>query len=179
MRIHTIISLLLAALLSACGSAGTGGSGNQAQGGPVVTSGALQISNVWVRATAGMDMSAMEATGEAHGSGDEHMDMGVGAAYMTIRNTGSNADRLLKVEGEVAGNIELHTMSDDGGVMRMRPVENIEIPAGGEAALKPGGLHVMMIGLKRSLKPGDTVGLKLTFQQSGTVEVQALVRENP
>ncbi|HEU4323998.1 MAG TPA: copper chaperone PCu(A)C [Roseiflexaceae bacterium] len=181
MRLHRLIPMLLAALLlGGCGAAGTGGNGGGAEDGPVVTSGALQISNIWARATGGPDMGAMEATGEAHSAGDGHADTGgVGAAYMTIRNSGGSVDRLLRVEGDVADDLELHTMANDGGVMRMRPVENIEIPAGGEAALKPGGLHVMMIGMKRSLKPGDSVSLKLTFEQAGTVDVQAQVRENP
>lgn len=213
MRLHTIIPLLLAAvLLAGCGAAGTGstgntggmGSGTATEGGAVVTSGALQISDIWARATG--DTMTMAPSGDSHGggmgtmapsgdtqgggmdtmapSGDAHggaaADMGgVSAAYMTIRNSGSSADQLLKVEGDVANSIELHTMVDDGGVMRMRPVENIEIPAGGEATLKPGGLHVMLIGMKRSLKAGETVSLKLTFAQAGTVDVQAQVRETP
>ncbi len=178
MRLWRLIPLLLAGLLlGGCGAAGTGGA---PESGPVVTSGALQISGIWVRFIGGVPMEPEVPTSQAHILSDEHEAAGgVGAAYMTIRNSGTGLDRLLRVEGDVAHSIELHTMIDDNGVMRMRPVENVEIPAGGEAALKPGGLHAMMIGMKRSLKPGDSVSLKLTFEQAGTVDVQALVREDP
>jgi len=104
--------------------------------------------------------------------------MGNGAAYMILRNNGDTADRLVKVESDVAGAVELHKSSMEGGMMKMTPVENIEVPAkGGQAELKPGGLHVMLIGLKRELRAGETIKLKLQFEKAGAQEVEVEVRK--
>jgi len=62
-------------------------------------------------------------------------------------------------------------------MMRMSPVENIEIPAKSQAKLEPGGLHVMLIGLKRELKPDEKIKLKLQFEKGGMQEVEAVVRK--
>jgi periplasmic copper chaperone A len=104
-------------------------------------------------------------------------EMGNGAAYMILRNSGDTADRLVKAESDVAGAVELHKSSMEGGVMKMAPVENIEVPAKGQAELKPGGLHVMLIGLKRELKAGEKVRLKLQFEKAGMQEIEAEVRK--
>ena len=105
-------------------------------------------------------------------------EMGNGAAYMILRNSGDTADRLVKAESDVAGAVELHKSSMEGGMMKMAPVENIEVPAKSQAELKPGGLHVMLIGLKRDLKAGEKIKLKLQFEKAGAQEVEAEVR-NP
>jgi copper(I)-binding protein len=104
-------------------------------------------------------------------------EMGNGAAYMILRNSGDTADRLVKAESDVAGAVELHKSSMEGGMMKMAPVENIEVPAKGQAELKPGGLHVMLIGLKRELKAGEKLMLKLQFEKAGAQEVEAEVRQ--
>ena len=90
-----------------------------------------------------------------------------GAAFMTLTNTGDSADRLVSALSPIADKVELHTHIDDNGVMRMRAVEGIDIPAKQSTALKPGGLHVMLIGLKAPLKQGAAVPLTLTFQHGG------------
>ncbi|NCC28249.1 MAG: copper chaperone PCu(A)C, partial [Gammaproteobacteria bacterium] len=72
--------------------------------------------------------------------------------------------------------VELHTHVEEDGMMRMRRIEKIEIPAGETVTLKPGGLHVMLIGLKQPLEPGDTVDLALTFEDGSRIPVQAPVR---
>ena len=96
---------------------------------------------------------------------------------MTIANTGTAADRLTGGSTPVAGRVEIHTMSMDGGVMRMRQLKDgLEIPAGGEATLKPGSFHVMLMDLKQPLKAGDTVPLTLTFTGAGTVETELVVK---
>ena len=97
----------------------------------------------------------------------------VGAGYITIRNTGGEADVLLSISAPVAGTSEIHdmTMTDDG-VMKMRALaEGIEIPAGGTVDLKPGGKHMMFMDLKEPLVAGASVALTLTFKSgaSGTV----------
>jgi copper(I)-binding protein len=104
-------------------------------------------------------------------------EMGNGAAYMILRNSGDTADRLVKAESDVAGAVELHKTTMDGSMMKMAPVENIEIPAKGQAELKPGGFHVMLIGLKRELKAGEKIKLKLQFEKAGAQEVEAEVRK--
>jgi copper(I)-binding protein len=95
-----------------------------------------------------------------------------GAAYMTLRNTGRDADRLLVASTPVARTVELHTHVRDGEVMRMRPVADIPIPAGQTVRLRPGGLHVMLIGLKEPLRQGTTVPLTLRFERAGETTVQ-------
>jgi copper(I)-binding protein len=176
-----VLLLLCALALAGCGAAAGGG----AASGPEVASAdkTILVSGAWARLPGGAiqaqpaAMDPMTATSEAHaGTAGAEDTGGVGAAYMTIRSSAAAADRLLKVEGDVASSIELHTMTDTGGVMAMRPVDGVEIPAGGEVALKPGSLHVMMIGLRRSLKPGDKIDLRLTFEKAGLVNVQAEVR---
>jgi len=100
-----------------------------------------------------------------------------GGAFMTIANTGTAADRLTGGSTPVAGRVEIHTMSMDGGVMRMRQLEDgLEVPSGDEVTLKPGSFHVMLMDLKQPLKAGETVPLTLTFAGAGTVETQLVVK---
>ncbi len=97
----------------------------------------------------------------------------VGAGFLTIRNTGDKPDRLLSVTSPRAEKVEIHTMSMDGGIMRMRPLANgIEVPGGGHAMLAPGGNHIMLIGLKTPLKAGERVPATLSFARAGRVDVQ-------
>lgn len=98
------------------------------------------------------------------------------AAYMTIVNHGAEKDELIAASSPVARVVELHTHIMDGGVMRMRQVEAIEVNAGEPAVLRPGGLHVMLIGLTRDLKAGESIPLTLRFRNAGerTIEVPVL-----
>lgn len=98
------------------------------------------------------------------------------AVYMRILNRGGSADRLVGVATEAAEKAELHETVVQGGTMRMRPVPAVEVPAGGRAVLKPGGRHVMLVRLRRTLVEGDTVPLRLTFERAGSVEVSVGVR---
>lgn len=102
----------------------------------------------------------------------------VGAGYITIRNTGSEADTLLSVSVPVAGKSEIHdmTMTDDG-VMKMRALpEGIEIPAGEAVELKPGGKHLMFMDLKGPLVAGESVPVTLTFKSGASGEVAVPVK---
>jgi copper(I)-binding protein len=148
------------------------------------TVGSLQISDVWARSAQVMAMDAptattmaMDATKPTDATMAMEMSSAVSGAYLTIKNTGSTPDKLLKAQGDVAASVELHTMTETNGVMEMRPVDSIEIPANGEVQLKPGGFHVMLIGLKKDLKAGDTVPLTLQFEKAGTIQVVATVRD--
>jgi hypothetical protein len=84
---------------------------------------------------------------------------------------------LIKAQSDVSQVVELHNVAMKDGVMSMYPVEAIEVPANGEAVLKPGSFHVMLIGLTRDLVAGETMSVTLTFEQAGDVTVQAPIRE--
>jgi len=100
------------------------------------------------------------------------------AAYMQLSSP--RAVRLVEVRSPVAGVVEFHTMTMDQGVMRMRAMAGVELPAGRAVELKPGGNHVMLMGLKRQLKVGDSVPLTLVVEGADgkreTIEVKAAVR---
>jgi periplasmic copper chaperone A len=120
-------------------------------------SGALSIQHPWSRET---------AVGQA-----------VGGGFLTIANSGSREERLLSGTTPVAAEVQLHTMTMDGGVMRMRQVtDGIAIPAKGSVELKPGGYHIMFMGLKRQLRQGERVPVTLLFQRAGSVTVQFAVQ---
>lgn len=183
---RTFITAALALVLSACGGQPMSPPASGGQSAPPAASvGAIQISDPWVRPASSMAMGEAQPTPASGMAMPTAMAMGgVGeagtansAAYMLIRNGGA-ADRLLKAESGVAGTVELHTVEMKDGVMQMRPVEGgIDVPANGEVQLKPGGFHVMLIGLKQDLKAGDTVALKLQFEKAGAVDVTAQVRQ--
>ncbi len=102
---------------------------------------------------------------------------GNGAVFMTLVNRGGEADRLVAAQADVAEVAELHESKMEGDVMKMQPVEGgIAVPAKGQVTLKPGGLHVMLIGLKQDLKEGDRFPLTLEFEKSGPRTVEAEVR---
>lgn len=150
----------------------------------------ISISDPWARAAA---MTGASASGEMSQSetasgtavmtstmemGNDHATSGgTSAAYMEITNSGSTADALIKAESDVADSVELHTMTMEGDVMKMTPVEKVDIPANGSATLKPGSFHIMLIGLRHDLKEGEAVTLTLTFQNAGTIQVEAPVRK--
>ena len=96
-------------------------------------------------------------------------------AFMVIRNNGDKDVKVLKADNPVSRVTELHTHLNEGGVMKMRPVAAIEVKAKGEAVLKPGGLHVMLIDLKTPMKEGDVVPITLTLDDGSTKQVDAKV----
>ena len=115
--------------------------------------GALQITQPWSRATP---------------KGAE-----VAGAYFKVTNTGTTPDRLLGGSSPVAGRFEIHEMSMENGVMKMRPVPNgLEIKPGESVELKPGAYHVMMLDLKQPLNKGDHVKATLKFEKAGPVDIE-------
>jgi copper(I)-binding protein len=100
-----------------------------------------------------------------------------GGGYMTI--TSAAADRIVGGSTPVAQRFELHTMSMKGDVMEMRQVESIELPAGKKVELKPGGLHVMFMGLKEPLKLGSKVPVTLKLEKGGELKVEFDVASRP
>ena len=100
----------------------------------------------------------------------------IGAGYLTIKNTGSAPDRLVGGSMADAVSVEIHEMTMDGGVMKMRPVAGgLEIKPGETVELKPGGFHLMFKDLKQSLKKGEQVDGALDFEKAGSVKVQYTV----
>jgi periplasmic copper chaperone A len=121
--------------------------------------GTIQLENAWARrAPAG------------HGGG------GNGAVYVTIANRGAEPDALLSATTDAAATVELHETVQEGGVMKMRPRPRFEVPGGGRIEMKPGGHHIMLLGLNRNLKPGDTVRVTVTFEKAGRLTLDAPVR---
>lgn len=115
----------------------------------------LRIDRPWARATAAQAAS--------------------GAVYLTVINPRPTEDRLLEVITPLAAMAELHTHVNEDGILRMRAVEAVVIPAGGQVEMKPGGLHVMLLGLKGALKEGRSVPLTLVFEKAGRVEATGRV----
>lgn len=100
----------------------------------------------------------------------------VAGGYFTVVNKGNSPDRLLTISSDVSEKAELHEMGVKDGVMTMRPVSGgLEIPAGGKVALKPGGYHLMFVGLKRQPKQGEKFAATLTFEKAGAVKVEFAV----
>jgi len=100
----------------------------------------------------------------------------VTGAFMVFKNT-SDVDRaVVSAESDVAGTVELHAHLHENGVMKMRQVDKIDVPAGGETILKPGGLHVMLIDLKQPLDLGQMVEIKFILDDGSSTQVQAEVQ---
>lgn len=116
----------------------------------------LTVSGVWARASAGPARA--------------------GAAYLTVANHGKAMDRLVAVATPAAKHASLHTSLMEQGVMKMRPLKAVEVHPGEPAVLRPGGTHIMLMGLKAPLKEGEHFPLTLTFEKAGTVEVTVMIR---
>jgi copper(I)-binding protein len=99
-----------------------------------------------------------------------------GGAYLRIENHGTQADRLVSASAEVSKSVELHQMQMQGDVMRMRQVDAVEIPPNKSVVLEPGGLHIMLVGLKAPLKEGDRFPMTLRFERAGEVKVDVMVQ---
>ena len=100
----------------------------------------------------------------------------VGGGFVVIENKGAEPDRLIGGTFAGADKVEIHAMAVVDGVMTMRPEgSGLEVPAGGKVTLEPGGLHLMLVGLKQQLKQGDRVAGTLVFEKAGTVSVEFAV----
>ena len=133
----------------------------------------IEIEDPWVRAVPAMNMQMED---ESSNDSTSHMDGSTSAAYMTLRNNGKVADRLIGVQSDAAEVVEMHTTQTTNDVSMMAKVENIEIPALGKVILEPGGAHLMLIRLTRDLNAGEKVQLTLDFEISGQMLVEAEVR---
>jgi hypothetical protein len=124
-------------------------------GGAMAQNGQVQIKDAWARAT-----PAKTDTG---------------AAYLTI--VSPTPDHLISVSSPVAKKAGLHTMTMEGSVMKMRPLEKVDVPANQPVTLKPGGMHIMLQGLNEPLQAGQSFPLTLTFEKAGQQQVEVAVEK--
>jgi periplasmic copper chaperone A len=115
----------------------------------------VQVTDAWARASAGAATT--------------------GATYVSL-TAGAQADRLTAASTPVAQSAQVHESTSEGGIMRMRPVPELDIPAGKTVKLSPGGYHIMMFGLHQPLKAGQSFPLTLTFAHAAPVTVTVNVR---
>lgn len=120
-----------------------------------MTSAPITVERAWARATPGA--------------------VTTGGAYMTVIDHGTAPDRLIGVATPIAGKAEVHEMTNDKGVMKMRMVHGVTVEPGKSLELKPGGYHVMLMDLKQPLKDGDSFPLTLTFEKAGNIPVTVKV----
>lgn len=120
-----------------------------------VTAGAITVSHAWARAT---PLSAK-----------------TGVVYLILANAGSGDEQLVGASTPVAESAQVHSSMNDGGVMKMSEVVNLDLPPGGTVALEPSATHLMLVNLTRRLTEGDRFPLMLTFQNAGKIEVEVLV----
>ena len=99
----------------------------------------------------------------------------VAGGYLTIRNKGAAADRLIGASSSVAAKVELHVHIKEGEVVKMRQVQAYDVPANGSFELKPGGAHLMFVQVARPFKEGDKIPVKLRFEKAGEVNVEFAV----
>ena len=124
-------------------------------GAAAAQTGPVEVKNAWARATPGKAET--------------------GAAYLTIQT--ATPDRLIAVSTPVADKAEPHEMTMQGGVMRMRSLATIDLPAGQAVVLKPGATHIMLVGLKQPLRVGESFPLTLQFEKAGKREVNVVVEK--
>ena len=118
----------------------------------------IQVENAWARPT---PPSAKTA-----------------AAYLTLTNTGAD-DHLVSASTPVAGKAEVHETKNENGVMKMRPAGAVDVKPGAKTALQPGGLHVMLMDLKKPLADGQSFPLTLVFEKAGKVDTSVHVQRTP
>jgi copper(I)-binding protein len=162
MKLHITLEIVLATLLVTACARVTAPEDPQ-----------IEIEDPWVRAVPAMNMQLED---DSSSDSTSHMGGDTSAAYMTLRNNGKAADRLIGVQSDAAEIVEMHTTQTTNDVSMMAKVENIEIPAQGKVTLEPGGTHLMLIRLRRELSAGEKVQLTLDFEISGQMQVEAEVR---
>lgn len=121
------------------------------------TSASIRIEHAWARAT---PRSAR-----------------TGAVYMTIANSGAADDRIIAAASPVAAKVELHREFEDKGIMKMRPLASLDVKAKGVTMLAPGGVHLMLTGLKHPLDEGQSFPLSVTFEKAGRIDTMVVIEK--
>jgi protein SCO1/2 len=148
-------SLLAAWLLAAATAAAAEAGARTAPVGDSASSGPIRVVGAWSRSTA--------------------PGASVGVVYFEVINAGP-ADTLLAIECPAAERAEMHATTRADGIMKMRPVASVDIPAGGRLSFQPGGLHAMLVGIKQPLKAGGRLPLTLVFQRAGQLRFEAVIQ---
>jgi copper(I)-binding protein len=120
-----------------------------------VAKGSMVVDHPWARATIGTSRP--------------------GVVYVTLINEGKHDDALIGAISPVAARIHIHQTRRENGVARMAPVKRLVVPAGGRAVLKPGGIHLMLMGLKQSLEVNDAFSLTLKFEKAGAIDLEVFI----
>lgn len=169
-QIMLSISVLAFIMLAACSTPSA----------PAADDGKIIVTDAWVRASAAPAPTPTRSVMTRTQATKVDPNGPVSAAYMTLQNTGSKADRLLSVSTAAAAIAEVHeTFTQADGMMGMRPVAGgLEVPAGATVSLKPGGYHIMMMNLQSQLVEGQTVKLSLKFASGKQVDVDAVVKSS-
>jgi copper(I)-binding protein len=129
----------------------------------------IQLENAWARRTPPM------AQQEQGGHGGSTLHPNNSAVYITVRNHGSEPDALLSAATFAATTVGLHETVEKDGIMLMQSRRQFDVPAGASLEMKPGSYHLMLLGVKQALQPGDVVHVTLTFQKAGEMSVDAPV----
>ncbi len=145
---RTVVVLSLVGLIGAAGA--------------LAQDASIRLENPWVRRAPAMP-DAGAGTSRA-------------AGYLTIVNRGAARDALVSAAADVAERVELHETRNMSGMLMMEPVSRVDVEPGARVELKPGSYHLMLIGLKRALTPGQTVTLTLRFERAGELTTRAEVR---
>jgi periplasmic copper chaperone A len=133
----------------------------------------IRVENAWARPGPATSMSGDSGMPDMQGMSANET---TSAAYFVIVNDGSEADALIGAATEVAGKAEMHETRMQGDVAEMVPVPRVDIPGHGRVEFKPGGYHVMLVGLTRDLKVGGSLKLILRFEKSGSISVDVPIR---
>ena len=104
---------------------------------------------------------------------------GNGAIYFTVENHSSETQELIGVASDTADAVEIHESKMNGDVMEMHQLESVPLGPGAEVKFEPGGLHIMLVGLKKELKNGDEIGITLQFKNLEDLIVHVPVRDTP
>ena len=159
---RTSISILVALLvLSACAPAGP----------------EVRVENAWARPAAASLMKEGSGTAEMQDMSGMSGSETTSAVYFVILNEGGEADTLIGATADVANEAEMHETHIEGDVAKMAPVPRVDIPAHGRIEFKPGGYHVMLVGLTRDLKDGQTFKLTLRFEKSDAITLDVPIQQ--
>lgn len=105
------------------------------------------------------------------------IEKGNAGTFFILENSTSVDDRLISAESDITQTVEIHLSSMEEGVMKMSPQEFVAVPAKSKVEFKPGGYHLMLIGLERTMQIGDEFNITLVFENAGTLNLPVTVRE--
>lgn len=165
-KIHIILTATILGFVVACGGQGKE---QQTESTQETTQTTAQLENTY--SVGNLVISNVRTVASKAGQ--------MSVVYLNVENKGSEPDTLYAAiaDTSIVAETQLHTYVLEGGKGKMVHVENIPVPAGGTLELKPGGYHIMLMGLKRDINVGDTVEVVLKFKKAGDVVVKAIAQE--